>query len=63
MTISKKSMPSFAARAALTISVDVTPGNMLELYGLDSLIIVLSMGISSVIIMRLKPREILSMMS
>lgn len=45
------------------IKVEVTVDDLFELYRLGILIIILSVGISSVTVMRLKPREILSMMS
>lgn len=45
------------------ITVHVSLQNLLALYGLGFMIIILSVGISSISVMRLKPREILSIMS
>lgn len=45
------------------IGVKVTMGNLLQLIKWGGLIILLSVGISSMTVMRLKPREILSKMS
>lgn len=45
------------------ISVTIEPYNMLQLYFIGIIIIVLSVGVSSLSVMRLKPREILSKMS
>lgn len=45
------------------ISVTIEPYNMLQLYFIGIIVIILSGGVSSLSVMRLKPREILSKMS
>ena len=45
------------------ISVTIGPYNMLQLYFIGFTVIILSVGVSSLPVMRLKPREILSKMS
>lgn len=45
------------------ISVTIGPYNMLQLYFIGLTVIILSVGVSSLPVMRLKPREILSKMS
>ena len=45
------------------ISVTIDFYNMLQLYLIGIIVIILSVGISSLSVMRLKPREILSKMS
>lgn len=45
------------------ISVTIEPYNMLQLYFIGIIVIILSVGVSSLSVMRLKPREILSKMS
>lgn len=45
------------------ISVTIGPYNMLQLYFIGITVIILSVGVSSLPVMRLKPREILSKMS
>ena len=45
------------------IRVTIEPYNMLQLYFIGITVIILSVGVSSLSVMRLKPREILSKMS
>ena len=45
------------------VSVTIAPYNMLQLYFIGITVIILSVGVSSLSVMRLKPREILSKMS
>lgn len=48
---------------AENLHVAIGPGNMIQLYLIGFAVIVLSVGASSAVVMRLKPREILSKMS